>query len=144
MCYCDDTLVISDVFDRETIHDNSQRFKIDYLNQTLPGKEELITLSRPQIRSMSTGNTCDSNTLYASVQNICKGPVKLYDKLSIGSLNTCGLKRKTEYPEFQSLIKQYEAMMTLFPVATISFLISQERSLIIVNLVVLDFSLDIL
>lgn len=108
VCNCDDTLVISDVFDRETIHDNLQFFKSDYLNQTLPAKEELITLSRPQIRRMSTGNSCDSNTLYASVQNICKGPVKLYDKLSIGSLNTCGLKRKTEYPEFQSLIKQYD------------------------------------
>ena len=88
--------------------ENSQRFNCDYLNQTLQAKEELITLSRPQIKRMSTGNSCDFNTLYASVQNICKGPVKLYDKPSIGSLNTCGLKRKTEYPEFQSLFKQYD------------------------------------
>ena len=36
-------------------------FKSDYLNQTLPAKEELITLSRPQVRRMSTGNSCDSN-----------------------------------------------------------------------------------
>ena len=34
--------------------------------------------------------------------------MKIYDKLPIGSLNTCGLKRKTDYPEFQNLSNQYD------------------------------------
>ena len=33
---------------------------------------------------------------------------------SIGSLNTCGLKRKTDYPEVQNLINQYDVVFFFF------------------------------
>ena len=123
MCNCDDDLVISDViahasmigssknvFERTTIYDTSQCFHDDYFNQTIPVAEEMATLARTQITRLSTNDDFKSNTLYADVHvsSIHNGPVKIYDKLSIESLNTCGLKRKTDYPEFQNLINQYD------------------------------------
>ena len=117
---CDDDLVISDiiahasmidssenVFERTTIYDTSQCFHDDHFNQTIPVAEEMATLTRTQITRLSTNHDFKSNTLYADVASIHNGPV--YDKLSIGSLNTCGLKR--DYPEFQNLINQYDVFL---------------------------------
>ena len=68
----------------------------------------MTTLTRTQITRLSTNDDFKSNTLYADASSIHNGPVKIYDKLSIRSLNTCGLKCKTDYPEFQNLINQYD------------------------------------
>ncbi|MCG7875884.1 MAG: reverse transcriptase family protein [Candidatus Thiodiazotropha endolucinida] len=35
---------------------------------------------------------------------------RICDKLVIGCLNTCGLKRRTEYPEFQNLLDQHDIL----------------------------------
>ena len=84
------------MFERTTIYDTSQCFHDDYFNQTTPVEVEMTTLTRTQITRLSTNDDFKSNTLYADVSSTHNGPVKIYDKLSIGRLNTCGLKRKTD------------------------------------------------
>lgn len=42
--------------------------------------------------------------------SIHNGPVKMYNNLSIGSLNVCGLKRRSDYPEFQDLMNQFDVL----------------------------------
>ena len=91
-------------YDRDTICDTSQNVCEDYYNATIFAAETVSSsnqfdVNSPNIDNGQTNLIDDYKSKYT--QN---DATNISNKFVIGSLNTCGLKRRTEYPEFQSLI----------------------------------------
>ena len=97
-------------YDRDTICDTSQNVCEDYYNATIFAAETVSSsnqfdVNSPNIDNGQTNLIDDYKSKYT--QN---DATNISNKFVIGSLNTCGLKRRTEYPEFQSLIDRYDIL----------------------------------
>ena len=89
-------------YDRDTIYDTSQNVCEDYYHATILAADTVSLSNQFDVNSLNINNgqtnlIDDDKSKYTR-----KDATNINDKFDIGSLNTCGLKRWTEYPEFQS------------------------------------------
>jgi len=84
---------------------SSSKTRCEHVHQTLP------LSSYSDTDSAENAPPCVPTKTNLNV-NVCSHTPDNHVNLSIGSLNVCGLKTKSNYPEFQELISNYDILCT--------------------------------